>query len=347
MSTQPIVEVIAGIVMVAGSFFALIGSLGLLRLPDLYTRLHAGSKAVTLGVGGMAMGSLLVAPSVSEGAKILLAVVFLFFTAPIASHAIGRSGYYSGVRMSPDTVKDEYETYAIIDRRDKLLKARVRGRAWLGERRQREIFELASQHVRQTLDSVRVMHDAVQDFLKGDLSTMEEEASRSISLENEADNLAVQALKVISKSRLSPEDRGDLLNLVYRVRNVGTAAKALAYRLELAEEYHFPSKIVPGLEELAKVVMETVETLATAVTELNQDLVAAEELSDLVSELEDIVDRQRRELIKMLLKESRLLDAASFFVVNEVIMRLEDLADACEETADHVRIISVKYLRLV
>ena len=340
-------EVVAGLIMVAGSFFALIGSLGLLRLPDLYTRLHAGSKAVTLGVGGMALGSILVAPTLSEGAKILLAVVFLFFTAPITSHAIGRAGYYSGVSMSPETVKDEYETYAIIDRREKLLKARVRGRAWLGERRQREVFELASQHVRQTLDAVRVMHEAVQDFLKGDLTTMEEEASRSISLENEADNLAVQALEVISKSRLSPEDRGDLLNLVYRVRNVGTAAKALAYRLELAEEYHFPSKIVPGLEELAKAVMETVETLATAVTELNQDLVVAEELSDLVSELEDMVDRLRRDLIKLLLKESKLLDAASFFVVNEVIMRLEDLADACEETADHIRIISVKYLRLV
>jgi predicted phosphate transport protein (TIGR00153 family) len=342
-----ILEIAGGIVMILGSLFALVGSLGLVRLPDLYTRLHAGSKAVTLGVGGIALGAILVAPSVSAGAKILLAMAFLFFTAPIASHATGRAGYYSGVRMSPETVRDDYETYAILDRREKLLKARVKGRAWLGERRQREIFELASQHMQRTLEAVRVMHQAVEDFLQGNLETMEEEASRSIGLENEADNLAVQALEVISKSRLSPEDRGDLLNLVYRVRNVGTAAKALGYRLELAEEYHFPSKIVPGLQELANAVMETVETLATAVNELNQDLVVAEELSDLVSDLEDLVDRIRRDLIKLLLKEARLLDAASFFVVNEVIMRLEDLADACEDTADHIRVIAVKYLRLV
>ena len=345
--SSPLLEIIGGIVMLVGSFFALVGCLGLVRLPDLYTRLHAGSKAVTLGVGGLALGSLLVVPSVASGAKILLAMAFLFLTAPIASHAIGRAGYYSGVRMSPETVRDDYETYAILDRREKLLKARVKGRAWLGEKRQREVFELASQHMQRTLAAVRVMHEAVQDFLKGNLQTMEEEASRSISLENEADNLAVQALEVISKSRLSPEDRGDLLNLVYRVRNVGTAAKALAYRLELAEEYHFPSRIVPGLDELAKVVMETVETQASAVNELNRDLVVAEEMSDLVSDLEDIVDRMRRELVKLLLKESRLLDAASFFVVNEVIMRLEDLADACQETADHIRLIAVKYLRLV
>ena len=341
------VELIAGVIIVLGSFFALVGSLGLVRLPDLYTRLHAGSKAVTLGVGGLALGSLMVAPNLAATAKIFLAMVFLFFTAPISSHAIGRAGYYSGVRMCPETIKDEYETYAILDRREKLLKARVHGRAWLGKKRQREVFDLVSQHVQLTLKAVRVMRDAVKDFLKGDIESMEEEASRTISLENEADRLSIQALETISKSQLAPENRGDLLNLVYRVRNVGTAAKALAYRLELAEEYHFPSRIVPGLEKLSSAVMETVETLASAVTQLNTDLVVAEELSDLVSELEDLVDRIRRDLVKILLKEARLLDAASFFVVNEVIMRLEDLADACEDAADHVRIISVKYLHLV
>lgn len=341
------VQMVAGSLMLVGSFFALVGSLGLVRLPDLYTRLHAGSKAVTLGVTGLALGSLVMAPSLSATTKILLALAFIFFTAPITSHAIGRAGYYSGERMCPETVKDDYEAYAILDRREKLLKARVQGRAWLGEKRQREVFDLARQHMDQTLEAVRVMNEAVADFLKGNLENMEEEAARTISLENEADRLAVEALEVISKSELSPEDRGDLLNLVYRVRNVGTAAKALAYRLELAEEYHFPSRVVPGLQRLADAVMETVETLSSAVTELNTDLVLAEELSDLVSELEDMVDRMRRDLVKVLLKEARLLDAASFFVVNEVIMRLEDLADSCEETADHIRLISVKYLRLI
>ncbi len=347
MSACLALQIVGGVLMLVGAFFALIGSLGLVRFPDLYTRLHAGSKAVTLGVGGMALGSLVLAPNAASGAKILLAMAFLFFTSPVTSHAIGRAGYYAGERMSPETAKDDYETYAILDRREKLLKARVRGRAWLGEKRQREVFELASQHMQRTLEAVRLMHRAVQDFLQGNLETMEREASRSISLVNESDKLSVHALEVISKSKLSPEDRGDLLNLVYKVRNVATAAKALAYRLELAEEYHFPAKIVPGLAQLADTVMKTVETLVSAADELNADLIAAEELSDLVSELEDMVDRIRRDLIKLLLKESKLLDAPSFFVVNEVIMRLEDLADSCEETADHIRIIAVKYVRLV
>lgn len=339
-------DAVGATLVVLGSFFAFAGSLGIVRLPDLYTRLHASSKAVTLGVGGVAVGSLLMGPSLATGAKILLSVIFLFFTAPISSHAIGRAGYYSGVKMCPETAKDDYETHAIADRREKLLKARVRGRAWLGEKTQRDVYMLVSQRMQRTLEVVRVMHRAVQDFLKGDLGTMEEESSRTVSLENEADALAVRALEVITKSQLLPEDRADLLNLVYHIRHVGTAAKALAYRLELAEEYHFPSTVVPGLQELAEAVAETVETLAAAVTQLNTDLVVAEELSDLVSELEDHVDGLRRNLVKRLLRESRSLDAASFFVVNEVIMRLEDLADACEDTADHIRVISVKYLRL-
>jgi len=345
--SSPLLEFLGYCLIILGSFFSLVGSIGLLRLPDLYTRLHAGSKVVTLGVGGIALGCLVAAPSLEGATKILLSMAFLFLTAPITSHAIGRAGYYSGVRMCPETVKDEYERFAILDKREKLLKARVRGRAWLGERRQRQVFELANQHMQHTLRAVRMMRRAALDFLKGDLESMESEASKTISLENEGEGLAREALEVISKSELTPDNREDLLNLVYHVRAVGTAAKALAYRLELAEDYHFPEKIVPDLGYLTRAVLETVETLASAVRELNRDLVLAEELSNLVSELEDHVDTVRRALVKLLLKEARELDAASFFVVNEVIMRLEDLADACESTADHIRLIAVKYLRLI
>jgi len=342
-----ILEVIASILMLGGSFFAVVGALGLVRLPDLYTRLHASSKVVTLGVGGVALGSLLASPTPSVAGKILLAIAFLFLTAPISSHAIGRARYYSGVRMCPETVSDEYERFAILDRREKLLKARVKGRAWLGEKRQRQVFELADQHMQQTLRAVRIMKDAVLDFLKGDIESMESETSSTISIENEVDGLAMEALEVISKSELSPENREDLLNLVYHIRSVGTAAKALAFRLQLAEEYEFPDAIVPGLRNLTSAVTDTVETLASAIAELNRDLVLADELANLVSELEDHVDNVRRNLVKLLLRQARAMDPATFFVINEVIMRLEDLADACENTADRIRLISVKYVRML
>ena len=79
--------------MIVGGVFALIGSIGLARLPDLFMRLHGPAKATTLGVGGILMASMLHFSSLGAGFSLheLLVTVFLMITAPVSAHLIART----------------------------------------------------------------------------------------------------------------------------------------------------------------------------------------------------------------------------------------------------------------
>ncbi len=79
--------------MALGAFFFLVTAIGMLRLPDAFTRLHAGTKGLTLGVGFLLLGAALVAPTWSQAVKTLLIGIFLLITNPIAVHALARANY--------------------------------------------------------------------------------------------------------------------------------------------------------------------------------------------------------------------------------------------------------------
>ncbi len=94
-----------------GTVFTIVAVIGVLRLPDIYTRSHAATKSVTFGVLCILTGTFLYF-WIIEGdfnIKLLLGVLFLFFTAPVGGHVIARAAYISGVKPSRMTGKDELE----------------------------------------------------------------------------------------------------------------------------------------------------------------------------------------------------------------------------------------------
>lgn len=93
--------------MAMGLFFMLATTVGVLRFPDAYTRLHAGTKGLTVGAGLILVGAAIQAPSVGFAARALLVVVFLLTTNPIAIHAIARANYRAA-RARRHLVLDEY-----------------------------------------------------------------------------------------------------------------------------------------------------------------------------------------------------------------------------------------------
>ncbi len=100
-------DVLVGGLLLAGTGFMLVAALGLLRLPDLLTRLHATTKASTLGIALIMLGVALHFGQGSVVARALAVVLFVMFTAPVAAHAIGRAGYFVGARLWEGTLKDE------------------------------------------------------------------------------------------------------------------------------------------------------------------------------------------------------------------------------------------------
>lgn len=102
------IEVFVAILLVSGSAFTALAALGILRMPDVYNRLHAATKAGTLGVG---LTLAAVAVHFGEAGVILrvvAAILFLCLTAPVAGHVIGRAAYRTGVPLWSGSVTDEW-----------------------------------------------------------------------------------------------------------------------------------------------------------------------------------------------------------------------------------------------
>jgi len=91
-----------------GLLFDLFGCLGLVRLPDVYTRLQAATKTVTLGTCLILIGACVYTGLNATGAKALLCMAFVLVTSPTAAHAIARGAYKAGVKFEAPTVVDRY-----------------------------------------------------------------------------------------------------------------------------------------------------------------------------------------------------------------------------------------------
>ncbi len=89
-------EFVSAILILLGASFALIGSIGLVRFPDIYTRLHGPTKVTTLGLGGLLLGSMFYMFLQGEGVAVreLLIIGFLFLTAPVSAHLVAKAALH-------------------------------------------------------------------------------------------------------------------------------------------------------------------------------------------------------------------------------------------------------------
>lgn len=101
-------NMIATILIVTGLLFNLLGCIGIIRLPDVYNRLQAATKCVTLGTCCLLLSLVAKYGLIDFGIKALLAIPFIFFTSTIAAHALIRGAYIYGIPLWEKTVIDEY-----------------------------------------------------------------------------------------------------------------------------------------------------------------------------------------------------------------------------------------------
>ena len=104
-----ILEIFSVTLILFGASIALVGSIGLVRFPDIFTRLHGPTKATTLGVGGVLLGTILFLILQGETGAIreLLITVFLFLTAPVSAHLIAKAALHRRCKSVCNIPADE------------------------------------------------------------------------------------------------------------------------------------------------------------------------------------------------------------------------------------------------
>ncbi|MCL0095142.1 monovalent cation/H(+) antiporter subunit G [Dehalococcoidia bacterium] len=103
------VEILMAFFLSVGALFFLIGTIALLRFPDVYTRLHGATKCDTLGLGLILAGLMLHEGATLSTAKIAFIIIFVFLTGPTAAHALARASYKHGVKLWDKSVVDRYK----------------------------------------------------------------------------------------------------------------------------------------------------------------------------------------------------------------------------------------------
>lgn len=108
-----ILEWLIAVLLVVGAFFALVSTIGLLRMPDLPTRMHATTKAGAFGAGLMLVGVAVFFADIGVTTRVVATILFIMLTAPVAAHVIARAAYIDGIPLWSgtlcDQLKDHYE----------------------------------------------------------------------------------------------------------------------------------------------------------------------------------------------------------------------------------------------
>ncbi|MBR3120218.1 monovalent cation/H(+) antiporter subunit G [Oceanobacillus profundus] len=103
-----VIEIITSIFILIGTFFTILSAIGVIRLPDVYSRMHAAGKSSTLGVVTLMLATFIYfIPTGIINGKVLLAILFLFITAPLSALMVNRSAYYNGVPLAKNSIQDD------------------------------------------------------------------------------------------------------------------------------------------------------------------------------------------------------------------------------------------------
>lgn len=97
-----VTDIASTLLIAAGSFFIVVGATGLIRMPDVYTRMHAASVIETLGAGLLLIGLMLVAGFSLITVKLIFLVLLFVFTAPVATHALAQAALHEDIKPELD-----------------------------------------------------------------------------------------------------------------------------------------------------------------------------------------------------------------------------------------------------
>jgi multicomponent Na+:H+ antiporter subunit G len=100
-------EIVSLVLLLIGAIFMFVAGIGILRMPDLYTRMSATTKVATLGVGSTLLAVAVYFGELGITSRSLATIAFVLLTAPVAAHMIGRAAYFGGVPLWRGTVVDE------------------------------------------------------------------------------------------------------------------------------------------------------------------------------------------------------------------------------------------------
>jgi predicted phosphate transport protein (TIGR00153 family) len=212
---------------------------------------------------------------------------------------------------------------------------------WFSERRKTKVLEMADMQMTLAIDTVIELEKAVNSALNSDKEKTISSFNRISRIEHEIDELRRIVYEELTRGSLQPKDREDIMHLVRRLDELADHVKDASRAVILLLEAVFPKEMWKQFAKTAKNLVECATTLRKAIENLGTDPIKAMELAKQIDKIESQVDKKTLKSKALLLKYSKETDAATLVLLKDLIEEMEHVADACDDTADYVRILTV------
>jgi predicted phosphate transport protein (TIGR00153 family) len=212
---------------------------------------------------------------------------------------------------------------------------------WFSKRRKSKVLEIADRQMTLAIDTVIELEKSINAALKGNKERAIASFNKLSSAEHEIDELRRTVFEELTRGSLISKDREDIMHLVKRLDEMADHVKDASRAVILLLETEVPKEMWKQFAQTAKDLVDGAKTLLKAIEKLGIDPPKAMELAKQIDEIEGMVDKKYLKSKELLLKYSNEIDAATILLLKDLIEEMEHVADACDDTADYVRILTV------
>ena len=212
---------------------------------------------------------------------------------------------------------------------------------WFAERRKSKLFEMADRQMTLAIDTVIELEKSIIAALNSNKEKAKASFNKLSTIEHEIDELRRMIFEELTRGSLRSKDREDIMHLVKRLDEMADHVKDASRAVILLLEAYVPNEMWEQFVQTAKDLVECATTLRKAIENLGTNPEKAMELAKQIDEIEGKVDEKYLTSKAMLLQYSKETDAATIMLLKDLIEEMEHVADACDDTADYVRILTV------
>ncbi|MCW4015899.1 MAG: DUF47 family protein [Candidatus Bathyarchaeota archaeon] len=212
---------------------------------------------------------------------------------------------------------------------------------WFARRRKSKVLEMADRQMILAINTVIELEKSINAALRGNKQKAKASFDNLSSIEHEIDELRRLVFEELTRGSLESKDREDIMHLVKRLDQMADHVKDASRAVILLLEAQVPKDMWKQFAETAKELVDCATTLRKSIEQLGTDPAKAMELAKQIDVIEGKVDKKYLKSKAMLLEYSKETDAATILLLKDLIEEMEHVADACDDTADYVRILTV------
>jgi predicted phosphate transport protein (TIGR00153 family) len=212
---------------------------------------------------------------------------------------------------------------------------------WFAKRRKVKVLEIADRQMTLAIDTVIELEKSIDAASKGDKEKARASFERLSLIEHEIDQLRRTIFEELTRGSLHSKDREDIMHLVKRLDEMADHVKDASRAVVLLLDAKVVEEMWKQFAKTAKDLVDCATTLRNAIEKLGTDPLGAMKLAKQIDEIEGRVDEKYLKSKALLLKHSNKMDAATILLLKDLIEEMEHVADACDDTADYVRILTV------